>query len=70
MAADINIVKLAANASCHESRRMEGVRVEPVLDTTSDGRKRRAHTRLIVRHVSLVSRAGSTVGKRYEVEKT
>ena len=37
--------------------------MEPVLDTTSDGRKRRAHTRLIVRHVSLVSRAGNTVGE-------
>lgn len=72
VAADINIMKPAANASCHESRRMEGVRVDPVLDTTSDGRKRRAHTRLIVRHVSLVSRAGNTAtrrGERYQVHR-
>ena len=37
--------------------------MEPVLDTTSDGRKRRAHTGLIVRDVSLVRRAGNTVGE-------
>ena len=53
-------MKPAAKTSCHESNRIEGVRVDPMVDTTSDGRKRSANVRLLVRHVSFVSRAGRT----------
>ena len=57
VAKDNIIVKPPASINCHESRRVEGVRVDPVLDTTSAGRKRRAHTRLSVRQLFLVSKA-------------
>lgn len=61
-------MKPAANTSCHESSRVEGVRVDPTLDSTSDDWKRRVHTRLLVRHVSLFSRAGR-VRKQYVVRQ-
>lgn len=55
---DTMIVKLLATTSFQESRRPAGVKVAPVLETTSASRNRRVHRWLAQRRASSVKRAG------------
>lgn len=57
VAKDINIVNVAAAASCHESARLDRVNVEPILATVRAGWKKKMDSRLAMRQLSRLSKA-------------
>ena len=59
-AAETPIVRVPPATKCHESWRSANFKVAPVLEMTSAGWKSRAHTRLMYRQASLVSRAAQS----------
>lgn len=53
----MNIVNVAAAASCHDSARLDRVSVEPILATVRAGWKKRMDSRLTMRQHSRLSKA-------------